>query len=241
VPSPVTRMFAGLMSRWTTRFWWAYWTARQTVRKRAMRSRTPRPCASLPGAPAVEEARDVRVLEPREDLALLPEAPDGVRVHPLADDLDRHALPELFVGARGEEDRSHPSPAEFTENPVRADPRGRRIGRDGLLGRRLEKARALLGRPEERRDLGAQLLVVAAGPGEKRRPDLLRPLERVVEDALDLLPALRRHRCPRVSSRWSQAFAAAQSRLTVFSETPSAAAVSTTSRPAKKRISTTRA
>src|ERR1044072_5042640 len=33
-PSGVTRMFDGLMSRWTTRFWCAYWSASHTCRNR---------------------------------------------------------------------------------------------------------------------------------------------------------------------------------------------------------------
>ena len=36
-PPAVTRMLAGLRSRWTSRFWWAYWTAAQIRRKRSSR------------------------------------------------------------------------------------------------------------------------------------------------------------------------------------------------------------
>ena len=38
VPSAVTRTLAGLMSRWTIRFWCAYWTAAQTCRNSCSRA-----------------------------------------------------------------------------------------------------------------------------------------------------------------------------------------------------------
>ena len=90
VPSVVTRMLPGFRSRWTTRCWCAYWTAAQTSRKRrdarrateAARSRQAVERLALDVAPstkygrpsvgraAVEQPRDVRVVEAGEDLAL---------------------------------------------------------------------------------------------------------------------------------------------------------------------------
>ncbi len=87
-PSEVTRMLPGFRSRWTTRFWCAYWTAAQTSWNRRRRSRIGRrprfaiPQERLPldvlhdevrlpglGCAAVEEPRDVRMVEgrPRSD------------------------------------------------------------------------------------------------------------------------------------------------------------------------------
>jgi hypothetical protein len=43
--------------------------------------------------PAVEQARDIRVIEAGEDLPFRPEAPDdGVGIHPALEDLQRDAF-----------------------------------------------------------------------------------------------------------------------------------------------------
>src|SRR5205814_7580 len=76
---------------------------------------------AIVGGPSVEQAGDVRMLEPGEDLPLTPEVPNDLLAVRPAHDLQRHALVELLVGARREEHRAHPAVTELTEQPVRAD------------------------------------------------------------------------------------------------------------------------
>ena len=73
--------------------------------------------------PAVEQARDVGVIERRRDLALAPEPPQRVlarraRTHELDGDL----LLELVVRAAGQVHHPHPAVAELREELVGADP-----------------------------------------------------------------------------------------------------------------------
>ena len=56
---------------------------------------------------AVEQARDVRMLQRREDLPLAREVREHLGVGHAADQLDRGALLEMSVGALGEIDRAH--------------------------------------------------------------------------------------------------------------------------------------
>ena len=97
-PAAVTRMLAGFRSRWTSRFWWAYWTAAQIRRKRSRRlvdgelvvvavlvdgqpldELHHQVGAAVLGAAAVVEAGDVGVLEAGEDLPLGEEAVERLR------------------------------------------------------------------------------------------------------------------------------------------------------------------
>ena len=77
---------------------------------------------ALVGAAAVEEPRDVGVVQRGKDLALGAEARQHVLgVHATLDDLERDPLLVLAVGALGEVDGAHPAPAELADQPVGAD------------------------------------------------------------------------------------------------------------------------
>ena len=133
-------MFDGFRSRWTTRWRCAYATAAQTFRNRISRSRMLRPRASdssievpprdvlhdevretVLGRAAVEDARDVGVVEVREDPPLVAESlEDEVGVHAAANELDRDGLLEALVAPRGEVDGPHPAVPELAHDLVRA-------------------------------------------------------------------------------------------------------------------------
>ena len=64
------------------------------------------------GRVAIEQARDVRVVEAREDLPLVAEVTQhGVGIHAALDELDRDELLVLTVGATREIDDTHPAAA----------------------------------------------------------------------------------------------------------------------------------
>src|SRR6185295_1265321 len=144
----------------------------------------------------VEQAADVRVVEPGEDLALAPEAADQlVRVEPALQQLDRHLLLVLGVGALGEIDRSHAAAAELRDDPVGPEPRA---GLEARIPREVEDGGldevAELGlEGEHRLDLRAQGLVLAAGLRKEGPALVFRALESDLEKILDSLPAFGCH------------------------------------------------
>jgi hypothetical protein len=87
-------------------------------------------------AAAIQHARDPRVLQPRQQLALAPEALALLGRVDIAHHLDRDVLAEAAVIAHAVVDRAHPAAAEQTDDAVRADAIGeRRIGRQRALRR----------------------------------------------------------------------------------------------------------
>src|SRR5262245_13688744 len=107
-------------------------------------------------------------------------------------------------------------------------------------GGRLDEALGLLLVAQEGLDFAAQLLVVRASRGEKCGALLWLALQRLVIQLLDLSQSIFVHVNPyRCISRSNHTLANFQSRRTVSGETLSAAAVSSTLRPPKNRISTT--
>ncbi len=77
---------------------------------------------SIVGDAAVEQARDVRMFETRENLALAQEARlHRVGIHAALDDFQRGALFELSVGAFGEQHDAHAAAAEFAQHAPRTD------------------------------------------------------------------------------------------------------------------------
>ena len=91
--------------------------------------------SSVGGDAAVEQARDVRMLETREDLALPEKAPDDLStVRAGADELEGDLLFELAVGAIREEHAAHPTVADLPDQFVRPDAIARRLL---LVGRNL--------------------------------------------------------------------------------------------------------
>ena len=66
---------------------------------------------------AIEQTRDVRMLERREDPALVPKSLQGERAASAgADDLDGDLLLECLVGAGGEIDDAHAAMSELAED-----------------------------------------------------------------------------------------------------------------------------
>ena len=178
---------------------------------------------------ALEQARDARMLERREDLSLLGEAAQqhAILIESVAHHLERDTRGELGVVARGEIHGSHAAAAEHVVDDVRADARGRgELALDEQRLRPRDRARA-----RRRRDLGvargdeqlldgrAQRRVAAAGRVEIGGPRFRRELERGVEDRLDALPELRhrrtRHVCSASIATASHSRAFVQSRRTV--------------------------
>ena len=165
------------------------------------------------GRPAVEQARDVWVVQGGENLALVAEAAeDEVRVHPALDELDGDAAAELAVVALGHVDGAHPAAADLAHDLVGADPAA-----DGRVFHRLrdERRRVPLDRGPQPRDGERRLLDEVAGLVVLRdeRLDLLaqgvvararlddvaaalrrRQVERRLEHFLNLFPTFGGHR-----------------------------------------------
>jgi hypothetical protein len=170
------------------------------------------PRRAVVGDAGVEQAGDVRVLEAREHAPLAQEPLDAPgRGEPAAGDhLERHGEPH--VGALGEVDGAHAAAADERPDRVRAEaPPGHRgrVGAEPLVGeqrvgegadRRAPRgaveqpvavgAGVVLG--EQPLGLGAQRGVVAAQRVEHRAARRRRGVERRVEHALELAPALGR-------------------------------------------------
>ncbi len=74
-------------------------------------------------APAIEQSRDVRVLQRRQDLPLHAQpALHLAREHAAADQLDRDLLLVFLVGALGEIHVAHAAGAELAQDPISAEP-----------------------------------------------------------------------------------------------------------------------
>src|SRR5262249_59609152 len=70
---------------------------------------------------AVEQARDVGMIERGQNLSLVAEAAqDVVGIHSALDQLDGHLLPILIISASRQIDLSHPARAELRQKPVMA-------------------------------------------------------------------------------------------------------------------------
>ena len=140
-PSGVTRMFAGLRSRCRTSLLCACATAARTSRNSRTRARTSSErdiapaiqrspstysstrygCPSV-GHARVDQARDVRVIEPREHLAFLSKALDALRIDQREiEELDRGATFEAPVAATGQPHRAHAAVSERLFERVIAD------------------------------------------------------------------------------------------------------------------------
>src|SRR5215831_12845438 len=73
--------------------------------------------------PAVEQARNARVVERRENLSLGAEAlVVDLRVEPRAQQLERNTLLERAIGTLGQEDSRHAAAPDLLYDPVRTDP-----------------------------------------------------------------------------------------------------------------------
>ena len=192
---------------------------------------------------AVEQTGDPRMLERGEDAALGGEALVAEPAGEVgADPLHRHHLVEGAVGAPRAPDRAHAAGADLGLEPPRPDPlrRGRAApgGGDPLHRALGEEPPAVGGGLVHATELRGELRVGESDPLERRGPLLRRQLEQVAERVAQSRPA-RASRATRASrhawpSSWrSQARAAVHSRLTVRSETSSAAPISSCERPPK--------
>jgi hypothetical protein len=125
--------------------------------------------------PAIEQARDVRMIEVGENLALVAEATQyRLSIHPALDDFDRDGLLVLGVGANREVCSAHPAPAQFANeaigSDVLADPArleaGERLDGGGRAGnqhrRRFEHDGRSRDREQERFHFAAQRPIATA-------------------------------------------------------------------------------
>ncbi len=178
---------------------------------------------------AIQQPRDVRMLQARENLALRVEAAQhGLGVHAVLDHLDRGALLELPVVALGEVDRAHPAAADFAHHAPRAQPLRRAI--------ELQKSGPRLIAAQQGFHIAAHIGVTGALPLDECGAPAGFDFERVAHNLFDTFPPVRGHE----SSRRSQSRATFQSRFTVAGDSSSTAAASSIVSPPNTRNSTIR-
>ncbi len=189
------------------------------------------PRLAFGGLAAVEQARDVRVVQAGQDLPFLAQAAQAVGGRKAAQQLDRHALVEAAVDALGEEHRAHAAGTEFADQPVRTEAvavRRRQARRAGA-----ERARQRIvgvGVGFEQAAQGGAFVLAQRQRGEGG----FALVRRQGAQAFEIVGvAVERRRAHAVRAVFSQARASRRSRSTVPSETSSAAATSGRVRPPK--------
>ncbi len=185
--------------------------------------------------PAVEQPRDVRVVERGEHVPLDLEAAANLeRVAAVAQHLDRHAPPRPLSLALGEIDHPHPAAAELAEHAIVAHPLGeQRLTSESCDVPLEELAFGTIVGVEQELHLGTERRVVGAAGVEHGLALARGELVRLLEDQLDPLAIEPAHVDSKYSVLNSQARAFTQSRRTVRSVTPSTSATSRSSSPAK--------
>ena len=160
------------------------------------------------GGPAVQQPRDVGMIQGRQDAPLL-EEPLHQRAarRSAAHDLDRHLLLEGGIGALREVHHGHPALSQLPDDPVGPD-RSARDGRRGALERRRgDRLRGAAGhdrrgfqevagsgvRAQEGFHLAAQRLVPRAGLRQPGRTLGVGALQRIGGDLLHPQPAFGAH------------------------------------------------
>ncbi len=146
------------------------------------------------GDTAIEQLRDVRVRQRREDLPLGQEAAmQLVSVSAAAQQLHRDAAAELAVVALGKVDDAHPSASDLPQHLIRADlPASLAIGQQrSCRGRRRLREYAVgpVVTCQQRFDFPAQHIVVPAELIEQRYPSGAVKLDDRLEHLLDALAA----------------------------------------------------
>jgi hypothetical protein len=142
--------------------------------------------------PGVEQARDVRVREPREDAALALEAARAVAAHQCEiEQLDRRLPFVAAVAAAGEPDAAHAAVAKARLEGVAAE----RPAFEALAGREGRAFEEALGSrlrvvPELRLELLRERCVVAADGVETGAARVEVRVEQLVDQGADGLPAL---------------------------------------------------
>jgi hypothetical protein len=120
---------------------------------------------------AIDQAGDVGMFEPGENLALVAEPADReMALVPSADQLDGDALLELLVGADRQIDGAHAAPSDFADELPRTHPGPGQVGLSVFSASRLGVRSSLglheiprrLMRLQQRHDFGPQLLVPGA-------------------------------------------------------------------------------
>ena len=156
------------------------------------------------GHAAVEELRDVRMAQRREDLPLGDESPlDLPVVEAAADDFDRHPAAELPVVTLREVDDAHAAASELAQDLVRPDVAGRvGIVEWSIAGeqrcrergqRTLERAGGTVVCREQFAHRGEEIAVTATGGRQPRGAMLRRLIEGRLEEIFDLLPPVAAH------------------------------------------------
>ncbi len=155
----------------------------------------PRPAAR--GEAAIDEPRDARTFEHREDAALLVEPANEVLICVgVTDQLEGDTLVERALVALGEEYGAHASMTDPADNAEGADAFGRRIvgfekGRTRkqrcvqAFGRGVHEVGGIAVSVEQSADGGAQVGIVAAGAFDEGGTFVGRQVERRVEDRVN--------------------------------------------------------
>ena len=149
---------------------------------------------------AVEELRDVRMVEIGQYLALALQSEFGLGVdEPVAPELDRDLLVELVVRAAGEIDHAHAARAEQPLDPVGPDHLAFEIlgllRAEGRIDRRRDRpfdgGVDCVVRTEQRDQVVEQFRVVTALPAEERGAPFGCQVRGAREEVLDARPAVR--------------------------------------------------
>ncbi len=205
---------------------------------------------SVVGRAAIDQARDVRMIELRQDLSFIAKpAEDVFGIESSPNELDRDFLAIFVVRSRRQINRAQTAPANFADDLVSAElPANQRllhivwkqVARD-RASRLLDEAAGLFVRLEEGFYFAAERFIAATFLLEKSRALVRIEVDRRLEQFLDASPAVIRPAAsfsPVMISRRSQAFAMRHSRFTVLGETSSTSPISSFVRPPKKRNST---
>lgn len=182
------------------------------------------------GVAAVEQARDIGMVEVGEDLPLAPHSIGRITGRDAAQQLDRDAPFERIVDALGEEHRAHAAAADLAHEAPGPEPLLQRRDRHarGRLAQSTGHAAvvAFLGRRERERFALERFVVVerseqGGAPGGRCR-------DQCVEEFLQAAPARVAHAA---SFCFNQARAKRSSRSTVGTDTPTTSAISSRLRP----------
>ena len=159
------------------------------------------------GAAAVQQSRDVRVVEIGENLAFLDETLDlfGCRTQPV-NHLDGYLLLELVVRSFGEVDLAHTALADDFQQAIRTDPLIAHRGLAPVLLGTLNDTVDLVAGDGTGRDelhhLSFKLLIAAALPAHEDLSLVTKAVHGLPVNRLDALPAVRIHQRSSVSRQF---------------------------------------
>ncbi len=195
---------------------------------------------------AIQQARDVRMVEAGEDLPFAFEtAHELARIEARAQQFQCGLLRECTVGAFAQVHRTHAAAVEHAFESPGADAQADAIclepvadqGRDFQVRGFAQERRARRMCRDQRVHVAPQLAIAAALRVEEcRARRVVGHLDHRLEQALRVLPTVRIHACgsfAACSSPYNHARACSHSRLTVAGEMSSASAVSAMVRPPK--------